>query len=83
MGAVTSVLVTLSIQTGYLMFTNQAQVWTLENATQYFFFFGDTLELSSTFGFGWQFIQRKIGIHVTLFKWKMELYVDQASASNN
>jgi len=29
---------------GYLMFTNQAQVWTLENATQYFFFFGDTLE---------------------------------------
>lgn len=30
MGAVTSVLVTLSIQRGYLMFTNQAQVWTLE-----------------------------------------------------
>lgn len=38
MGAVTSVLVTLSIQRGYLMFTNQAQVWTLEKATQYFFF---------------------------------------------
>ena len=38
------------------MFTNQAQVWTLENATQYFFFFGDILELSSTFGFGWHFI---------------------------
>ena len=30
MGAVTSVLVTLSIQRGYLMFTNQAQVWTIE-----------------------------------------------------
>ena len=83
MGAVTSVLVTLSIQRGYLMFTNQAQVWTLEKVTQYFFFFGDTLKLSSTFGFGWQFIQRKIGIHVTLFKWKMELNVDQASASDN
>ena len=53
---------------GYLMFTNQAQVWTLENTTQYFFFFDDTLELSFTFGFGWHFIQRKIGIHVTLFK---------------
>lgn len=46
---------------GYLMIINQAQVWTLENATQYFFFFGDTPELSSTFGFGWQFIQRKSG----------------------
>ena len=50
------------------MFTNQAQVWTLENATQYFFFFGDTLELSSTFGFGWHFIQRKIGTRGTRFK---------------
>lgn len=30
MGAITSVLVTLSIQRGYLMFTNQAQVWTIE-----------------------------------------------------
>ena len=30
MGAVTSVLVPLSIQRGYLMFTNQAQVWTIE-----------------------------------------------------
>lgn len=44
------------------------------NATHYFFF-GDTLELSSTFGFGWQFIQRKIGIHVTLSseKWNFML----------